>query len=70
MSIKELAYLVNQGFNHFHTCDTEFNTNLKFSINFCLALIKRNLDLKWALYMKPTPYSERLFEFLQKSKLI
>lgn len=66
--IEELAHLVGQGYTHFHTCDTEFNTNLKFSIDFCLALIKRNLDLRWALYMKPTPYNEKLFELLNKSK--
>ncbi|MFX0082938.1 MAG: B12-binding domain-containing radical SAM protein [Candidatus Hodarchaeota archaeon] len=66
--IEELAHLVSQGYNHFHTCDTEFNTNLKFSIDFCLALIKRNLDMKWALYMKPTPYNEKFFELLHKSK--
>ena len=66
--INELTHLVNQGYNHFHTCDTEFNTELKFSIDFCLALIKRNLDLKWALYMKPTPYSEEFFKLLHKSK--
>jgi len=65
--IEELAHLVNQGYNHFHTCDTEFNTDLKFSIDFCTALIKRNLDLKWALYMKPTPNNEKLFELLHKS---
>ncbi len=66
--IDELAYLVNQGYKHFHTCDTEFNTNLTFSIDFCLALIKRNLGLKWALYMKPTPYNENLFKYLHESK--
>jgi radical SAM superfamily enzyme YgiQ (UPF0313 family) len=66
--VDELTHLVNQGYNHFHTCDTEFNTNLKFSIDFCLALIKRNLDMKWALYMKPVPFSEKIFELLHKSK--
>ena len=66
--ITELTHLVNQGYNHFHTCDTEFNTNLDFSIDFCLALVKRNLGLKWALYMKPTPYSENLFKLLHESK--
>jgi radical SAM superfamily enzyme YgiQ (UPF0313 family) len=66
--ISELTHLVNQGYNHFHTCDTEFNTNLQFSIDFCSTLIKRNLDLKWALYMKPTPYNENLFELLHESK--
>ncbi|MHA2399390.1 MAG: B12-binding domain-containing radical SAM protein, partial [Promethearchaeota archaeon] len=66
--IHELAQLVNQGYHHFHTCDTEFNTNLQFSIDFCVALIKRNLDLKWALYMTPTPFNENFFKLLHKSK--
>ncbi|HDZ18706.1 hypothetical protein LCGC14_0660500 [marine sediment metagenome] len=66
--INELSHLVNRGYNHFHTCDTEFNTNLKFNLDFCSALIKRNLDLKWALYMKPNPYNENLFELLHESK--
>ncbi|MHA2036007.1 MAG: B12-binding domain-containing radical SAM protein [Promethearchaeota archaeon] len=66
--IIELAHLVKQGYDHFHTCDTEFNTDLQFSIDFCMALIKKNLDMKWALYMKPTPYNENLFKFLHESK--
>ncbi|MFW9879476.1 MAG: B12-binding domain-containing radical SAM protein [Candidatus Thorarchaeota archaeon] len=65
--IEELTHLVSKGYNHFHTCDTEFNTDLKFSIDFCLALIEKNFDLEWALYMKPTPYNEKLFELLHKS---
>ncbi|MFX1395283.1 MAG: B12-binding domain-containing radical SAM protein, partial [Promethearchaeota archaeon] len=65
--IEELKYLVNQGYNHFHTCDTEFNTDLKFSIKFCEALIEHNLNMKWALYMKPYPYSEDLFRLLHES---
>ena len=66
--IEELKYLVNQGYNHFHTCDTEFNSNLNFSINFCKALINEDLDMKWALYMTPSPYSEKLFQLLHESK--
>ncbi len=66
--IIELSHLVNQGYTHFHTCDTEFNTDLQFSLDFCLALIERDLDLKWALYMKPTPFNEHLIELLHKSK--
>jgi radical SAM superfamily enzyme YgiQ (UPF0313 family) len=66
--IEELTHLVQQGYNHFHTCDTEFNTNLDYSTNFCRTLIERNLKMKWALYMKPTPYNEEIFELLHKSK--
>jgi len=66
--VAELECLSNQGYNHFHTCDTEFNTNLKFSINFCKALVEKDLKIKWALYMKPTPYNEELFKILKKAK--
>jgi len=66
--IDEIEYLVKQGYNHFHTCDTEFNTNLQYSMDFCSALIEKDINLKWALYMKPTPYSEELFKLLNKSK--
>ena len=45
--VEELRYLVvDQGYNHFHTCDTEFNTNIDFSIEFCKALIDAKLDMK------------------------
>lgn len=65
--IEELKYLIDKGYKHFHTCDTEFNTDLNFSIEFCTALIKENLDMKWALYMKPSPYNEELFKLLHDS---
>jgi len=65
--IDELEFLTNQGHNHLHLCDSEFNSNLKFSIEFCEALVNKSLPMKWALYMKPTPYNERLFELLHKS---
>jgi len=65
--IDELEFLVNQGYAHFHLCDSEFNSSLKFSIEFLEALVNKSLEMKWALYMKPTPYNERLFELLHKS---
>jgi len=65
--IGELELLVNRGYTHFHLCDSEFNSSLNFSIEFCKVLVNRTLPLKWTLYMKPTPYNERLFELLNKS---
>ncbi len=67
--IEELRYLVNQGFDHFNLCDCEFNNSLNYSIEFCKALVEANIPLKWSLYMKPTPYSEELYEYLQKSNV-
>ena len=65
--IKEIKYLVDHGYNHYHLCDSEFNQNLDFCKNFCKEIIKKQLNFKWTLYMKPTPYDEELFQLLSKS---
>ncbi|MHC1591262.1 MAG: B12-binding domain-containing radical SAM protein, partial [Candidatus Helarchaeales archaeon] len=65
--VEEIKNLVNRGCKHFHACDSEFNLNLRHSIEFCKALIAAELDMKWTLYMKPTPVSEELFHLLKKS---
>ncbi len=65
--IKELRYLVDQGYTHFRCCDSEFNSDLDFSIEFCRALINANLHLKWYLFMKPRPYNEELFRLLHET---
>ncbi|MFC1671312.1 B12-binding domain-containing radical SAM protein [Spirochaetota bacterium] len=64
MEIKELT---DAGYNNFHLCDSEFNLNLDYSISICRALSKNIKNLKWSLYMKPFPFSEELFQCLQKS---
>ena len=66
--IEELKYLVNQGYTDFILCDDEFNSDLKFSIKFCRALIKANLSIKWRLFMKPYPYNEEFFKLLNGAK--
>lgn len=65
--IKEIEFLINRGDNHFHLCDSEFNENLNYSKKFCKSIIEKSLDLKWTLYMKPSPYDEELFRLLSKS---
>jgi radical SAM superfamily enzyme YgiQ (UPF0313 family) len=65
--IEEIEHLVNKGFTHFHLCDSEFNSNLRFSIEFCEKLAEKYLPMKWTLYMKPYPYNEQLFQFLHES---
>ncbi|MHA1143693.1 MAG: B12-binding domain-containing radical SAM protein [Candidatus Helarchaeota archaeon] len=67
--IKEIEHLIGQGYNRFHTCDSEFNIDLDYSINFCKELVKRDFNMTWALYMKPTPISEELFRLLKMSKV-
>ncbi|TFG07257.1 MAG: radical SAM protein [Promethearchaeota archaeon] len=65
--IKEIEGLVNQGYTHFHLCDSEFNSDLKYSIEFCKQLAQKSLPMKWTLYMKPFPYNEQLFQLLKDS---
>ncbi|MFX0002000.1 MAG: B12-binding domain-containing radical SAM protein [Candidatus Hodarchaeota archaeon] len=65
--IEELKFIVSQGYTHFQLCDDEFNSDLKFSINFCEALTKAKLPLKWKLFMKPYPYNKKLFKLLHET---
>jgi len=65
--IEELRHLAELGYKNFHTCDCEFNINLRHSVEFCRALKHANLGINWALYMKPTPYNDNLFQFLKES---
>ncbi len=65
--LKEIEHLVNLGYTHFHLCDSEFNSDLNYSIDFCNALAEKSFPLKWTLYMKPFPYNEKLFRVLHES---
>ena len=62
--VEEIRQIVDQGYSHFHLCDSEFNEDLGYSINFLKALKEANLSMKWTLYMKTTPYNEDLFKLL------
>ena len=65
--VEELKYLVDQGYTHFHLCDSEFNNDLLHSINFCRTLKKNKIALKWTLYMKPTPFNQELIKLLSET---
>jgi len=67
--IKEIEFLVKQGYDYFHLCDSEFNENLSYSKKICEAIIESSLDFKWTLYMKPSPYDEELFRLLRKTNV-
>jgi len=65
--IKEIRHLVEKGYDRFHLCDSEFNLKLSYSMDFCRALIKEGIGIKWALYMAPYPYCRELFRLLKES---
>ena len=65
--VSEVRDLVEQGATSFHLCDTEFNQDLAHSKAFLRALIDERLPIKWALYMKSSPYDGELFQLLRES---
>lgn len=65
--IREIRSLVDRGFSHFHLCDSEFNEDNEYAIEFCSALKRAGLGVRWALYMKPAYTSKTLFRLLKES---
>jgi radical SAM superfamily enzyme YgiQ (UPF0313 family) len=63
--IAEIKSFVDQGHTHFHLCDSEFNESLEYSIEFCTALKKAGIGMKWAVYMKPANFNRKLFQLLK-----
>lgn len=65
--IGEIRRLANEGCRRFHLCDSEFNEDLDFSLDFCQALKQQRLGIDWALYMKPANYNKKLFRLMKES---
>jgi len=65
--VRELKRLAGQGVCQFHLCDSEFNQDLKYCHEFLETLISARLPINWALYMKSTPYDQKLFRLLGAS---
>jgi tRNA A37 methylthiotransferase MiaB len=63
--IEEIRVLVEKGHDHFHLCDSEFNESLDYSLEFCSALKKSAMPMKWAVYMKPGNIDEQLMRLLK-----
>ncbi len=65
--ISEIKALIDAGCNHFHLCDSEFNESLEYCIDFCNALKKEDLNIKWAVYMKPDNFNRKLFQLMKET---
>ena len=63
--IREIRGFVDSGFDHFHLCDSEFNESLEYSVDFCAALKKAGMGIRWAVYMKPSNFNRSLFKLLK-----
>ncbi|MGQ9730295.1 MAG: B12-binding domain-containing radical SAM protein [Candidatus Zipacnadales bacterium] len=58
----EMLSLVAQGIDVFHTCDSEFNSDLTHAFAVCKELIERDAreKLRWYAYCSPTPFPTEL----------
>ncbi|MEW6109774.1 MAG: cobalamin-dependent protein [Nitrospirota bacterium] len=63
--VSEVRGIVDMGYSHFHLCDSEFNEDLDYSIEFCNALKKAGMGIKWAVYMKPANFNRKLFSLMK-----
>jgi len=63
--VGEIKGFVDSGFDHFHLCDSEFNESLEYSTDFCQALKKVGMGIRWAVYMKPSNFNRELFRLLK-----
>ena len=65
----ELERLLEQGIDHIHTCDSEFNLPEWHAFEVCKELVGRNLGerLRWYAYCSPVPFSAELAALMRRA---
>ncbi len=65
----EIQSLLNQGIDHFHTCDSEFNLPASHAEDVCREIIKRKLGdkVKWYAYCTPAGFSKDLAKCIHEA---
>jgi radical SAM superfamily enzyme YgiQ (UPF0313 family) len=67
--VDELERLLEQGIDHFHTCDSEFNIPEWHALAVCKEIVRRNLgdSLRWYAYCSPVPFSRQLARLMRRA---
>ncbi|HIC89607.1 MAG TPA: radical SAM protein, partial [Anaerolineae bacterium] len=67
--VDELEKLLEQGIDHIHTCDSEFNIPQWHAFAVCKEIIRRNLGgkLRWYAYCSPVPFSPELAKLMRRA---
>jgi radical SAM superfamily enzyme YgiQ (UPF0313 family) len=60
--VDEIENLLEQGIDHIHTCDSEFNLPQWHAVQVCQEMIRRNLGdkVRWYAYCSPASFSPEL----------
>lgn len=67
--VDELERLVEQGIDHIHTCDSEFNLPQGHALEICKEISRRHLGerLRWYAYCSPVPFSPELAKLMSRA---
>jgi len=67
--VRELKSLLDQGIDHFHTCDSEFNVPGSHAEEVCRAMIRAGIGKKarWYAYATPAPFTDNLAHLMKKA---
>ncbi len=67
--VDELQRLLEQGIDHIHTCDSEFNLPELHAKEVCREIVSRRLGdrLRWYAYCCPTPFSGELAQLMKRA---
>jgi radical SAM superfamily enzyme YgiQ (UPF0313 family) len=65
----ELEKLLQQGIDHIHTCDSEFNLPEWHAVEVCEEIVRRGLGnrLRWYAYCSPVPFSPQLARLMRRA---
>ena len=65
----ELEKLLEQGIDHIHTCDSEFNIPERHAMEVCREIVRRNFSEKfqWYAYCSPAEFSTELAGLMRKA---
>jgi radical SAM superfamily enzyme YgiQ (UPF0313 family) len=67
--VDEIEVLLDQGVDHLHLCDSEFNLPYEHAAGVCEEIIRRGLGqrLAWYAYLSPTPFTEELASLMLRA---
>lgn len=67
--VDELERLLEQGIDHLHTCDSEFNLPESHAFEVCREVLRRNVGdkFRWYAYCAPAPFSLELAKLMHRA---